>query len=328
MALNLQALRHCLQEFEFEALFSEHLGWDHVAERRQLAVDGEVFALRGVADLAGVTVYTVTGTGEIPGAKVRAEVHREVSQTKAENLLIFLNGAETQSLWYWVKREGQKLYRRDHFFAKGQAGDLFLSKLGSLVVDLKDWEAGDVTVLSAVRRLKEGFDVETVTKRFFTEFQGLHLEFLSEIQGIPHEADRRWYASVLLNRLMFIYFLQRKYFLDRGDEWYLQNRLQESQAAGTDQFYDFLQDLFFEGFAKPANLRDAAVAQRIGQISYLNGGLFLPHEIERKYPQIRVNDRAFAQVLDLFSRYSWNLDDTPAGNDEEINPDVLGYIFE
>ena len=30
----------------------------------------------------------------------------------------------------------------------------------------------------------------------------------------------------------------------------------------------------------------------------------------------------------LFGRYSWNLNDTPGGRDDEINPDVLGYIFE
>ena len=30
----------------------------------------------------------------------------------------------------------------------------------------------------------------------------------------------------------------------------------------------------------------------------------------------------------MFASYSWNLDDTPSGKDDEINPDVLGYIFE
>ena len=33
-------------------------------------------------------------------------------------------------------------------------------------------------------------------------------------------------------------------------------------------------------------------------------------------------------MFDLFDRYSWHLDDTPGGKADEINPDVLGYIFE
>ena len=30
----------------------------------------------------------------------------------------------------------------------------------------------------------------------------------------------------------------------------------------------------------------------------------------------------------FFERYQWHLDDRPLRNDNEINPDVLGYIFE
>ncbi|MEJ1959140.1 MAG: hypothetical protein WDM70_06515 [Nitrosomonadales bacterium] len=33
-------------------------------------------------------------------------------------------------------------------------------------------------------------------------------------------------------------------------------------------------------------------------------------------------------MFKLFASFSWNLDDTPGGNADEINPDVLGYIFE
>jgi hypothetical protein len=62
--------------------------------------------------------------------------------------------------------------------------------------------------------LKAALDVERVTKRFYREFQQQHLDFLALIEGIADERQRRWYASVLLNRLMFIYFLQRKHFLD------------------------------------------------------------------------------------------------------------------
>jgi hypothetical protein len=36
------------------------------------------------------------------------------------------------------------------------------------------------------------------------------------IEGIDNERDKRWYASVLLNRLMFVWFLQKKgFFLQR-----------------------------------------------------------------------------------------------------------------
>ena len=83
----------------------------------------------------------------------------------------------------------------------------------------------------------------------------------------------------------------------------------------------FLKDL-------PENERNSPLQEVIGQLKYLNGGLFLKHRIEQDYPNITIVDTAFEQILSLFSRYSWNLDDTPGGKDDEINPDVLGYIFE
>ena len=334
MSINLHRSRQYLQDFDFSSLFIEELGWSNPPSDSAIAFkcDGKTFYRRGVAELAGVLVLEITTEdGEIPDAKVRASIHKEICKLALENLLIFLDKKRSQSLWYWVKREGNKQYRRDHLYVKGQSGDLFLSKLGALVVDLKDWETGNVSVVSAARRLKDSFDIDRVTKKFFSEFQTLHGDFLELIKGIEFEGDRRWYASILLNRLMFVYFLQRKYFLDNGDELYLQNKLKASKKEGTDCFYrEFLQPLFFQGFGKPEGDRDDALKKKIGKIRYLNGGLFLEHSLETKYKDapIQVADRAFEQVLGLFSRYSWNLDDTPEGKDDEINPDVLGYIFE
>jgi type I restriction-modification system DNA methylase subunit len=127
---------------------------------------------------------------------------------------------------------------------------------------------------------------------------------------------------------MFVYFLQRKGFID-NDFNYLQNQLQASQRRGENLFYrQFLQTLFFQAFAKPESQRDASVTALVGKVKYLNGGLFLQHPLENIYQNICIDDQAFENILDLFSRYSWNLDDTPGGRDDEINPDVLGYIFE
>ncbi len=127
---------------------------------------------------------------------------------------------------------------------------------------------------------------------------------------------------------MFVYFLQRKGFID-NDFNYLQNQLQASQRRGENLFYrQFLQTLFFQAFAKPESQRDASVTALVGKVKYLNGGLFLQHPLENRYQNICIDDQAFENILDLFSRYSWNLDDTPGGRDDEINPDVLGYIFE
>lgn len=332
-SLDIPRTRELLQRFEFNTLFVEELGWSQPANRQpsSLETDGLRFECSQIAQLSGVVVFEVRSSdGRIPEAKARAAIHKEIVRLHHENLLIFLDRERTQSLWYWVKREGVKTYPRDHLYVKGQPGDLFLSKLSAVVVDISEFdETGNLPVTIVARRLKEALDVEKVTKKFYEEFYEQHIAFLELIKGIRDERDRRWYASILLNRLMFIYFLQRKHFINDGDASYLQNKLEESKRRGRDRYYsEFLQALFFEGFARPEEDRSPEIRTLLGKIKYLNGGLFLPHQVEARWTDITIPDRAFENLFALFSRYSWNLNDTPGGEDNEINPDVLGYIFE
>jgi hypothetical protein len=60
----------------------------------------------------------------------------------------------------------------------------------------------------------------------------------------------------------------------------------------------------------------------------LNGGLFEVHRLEENYPMIDIPDEAFENLFAFFDQYEWTLDIRPLRNDREINPDVLGYIFE
>ncbi len=334
MALNLNQARIYLQGFDFRRLFIEELGWSQPASRQAVPMNchEESFTRRQVAQLAGVVVFEVSAqNGQIPDPKTRATLHKEISALHHENLLIFLDQQRTQSLWYWVKRETNRTIPREHLYVRGQPGDLFLGKLNAMVVDMSEFdENGDINVLEVAGRLKKALDVERVTKKFYTEFDAQRLEFIELIQGIDDEHDRRWYSSVLLNRMMFIYFLQRKGFVDNGNMDYLQKHLVASKARGKDRYYsEFLQLLFFEGFAKPEDKRSIEAKKLLGNVRYLNGGLFLAHrvELDKRY-HITAPDKAFENLFRLFASYSWNLDDTPSGKDDEINPDVLGYIFE
>jgi hypothetical protein len=142
----------------------------------------------------------------------------------------------------------------------------------------------------------------------------------------------KWYVSVMLNRLMFVYFIQKKGFLD-GDPDYLRNRLRRMQAQhGDDRFYSFyrhfLLRLFHEGLGQPGEAHSPDLDALVGKVPYLNGGIFAEHEVEQQYPDIQISDAAFENIFNFFDQYQWHLDDRPLRDDREINPDVLGYIFE
>lgn len=325
--------RGYLHKFQFKELFVDLLGWENPNQIRQITAQVEDCQYKAVpiSHLAGVAVFEVASADcQIPNKTTRTAVQQQISKLHHENLIIFLDRDRTQSLWLWVKRENGKLIPREHYYLKGQPGDLFISKLGGMFVDISEYDAdGKIKILDALKKITSALDVEKTTKKFYLEYAEKRLEFVELIEGINDDNDRRWYASVLLNRLMFVYFLQRKGFIDHGDLNYLQNKLARSQQKGKDLYYsDFLRLLFFEGFAKPEDKRSPEALSDLGKIRYLNGGLFLEHWLEQKWKGIKIPDKAFENILDLFSSYSWNLDDTPGGNDNEINPDVLGYIFE
>src|SRR5581483_1074855 len=194
------------------------------------------------------------------------------------------------------------------------------------------------TTLDVARKVEQTFNVERVTKKFYERFQSEHTKFLAFIRGITSQGDCAWYTSLMLNRLMFIYFIQKQGFLDTksehqldGDHDYLRHRLQRTQAEqGRDTFHSFyryfLLRLFHDGLSKRE--RTPELEQLLGRVPYLNGGLFDVHVLEQTYPDIQIPDEAFERIFDFFDGYDWHLDDRPISKGNEINPDVLGYIFE
>ena len=198
-------------------------------------------------------------------------------------------------------------------------------------------------------KIEKAFDVnDKVTKKFFDRFQKIHEKLQSAISGINDKEDKSWYASVLLNRIMFIYFLQ-KHNVIQNDQRFLLTKFEEVERLGGDYYKDFLLPLFFLGFAKRGGKEKAAFEQKFGPIRYLNGGLFYPHHIEQKYSReeihanvgvklqwvddasdtlIDVDAAILREILEFLNGCTWYLDSRPMKDEDDINPDVLGYIFE
>jgi hypothetical protein len=172
---------------------------------------------------------------------------------------------------------------------------------------------------------RQAVDLERVTKRFGRRYDAAHAGFAQAITGLPDGPTQRWYASVVLNRLMFACFIQPKGLLN-GDPEYLRHQLETSLRQGQDRFYcGLLRPLFFEGLGLPPEQRSSATVQAIGNVPYLNGGLFRPHQIEREYHQLDIPDQAFLGPLDLFDTYEWVLE---ARTEDQITPQILGSLFE
>ena len=335
MTVHTDELRPYLQAFDFQNLLVEGLGWDYYrAEPVSIHVDGHDYTLEPAAEKAGFAVYVCGpgADGSVPPYPARRKIENQVAKLAYEHLIVFVDADETLQVWQWVKREaGKPAACREHSFNTGQTGTPLLQRLNDFLFTLDD-EARGIGVVDVAAAVGKAMDVEKITKQFYDRFRRELTAFGDFIEGITAQGDRDWYASLMLNRMMFVYFVQKQGFLD-GDLDYLRNRLkivQEQNGGGRfQQFYRiFLLRLFHEGLGQPEAQRAPDLAVLLGRVPFLNGGLFDVHDLERDNPDIAIPDEAFARVFDFFDGYRWHLDERPYREDNEINPDVLGYIFE
>ncbi len=331
-----------VDEGRFTDLFVEGLGWDRPRGRpRTLAVttDSGTLTVEEVATYRGITVWEC---GEIPDGRGQRLVDREARNASDERLVIFHDGHRQE--WRWPQAKdtqgtgASRLVLHEHMV--GRPNPALEQRLAQIEIGLD--EEG-VSVVEVGRRLRRAFDAEKVTNRFYKAFKLQHEVLCDAITGLDDAEEKattsevRWYGSLLLNRIMFIYFMQKKGFLD-GDLDYLRNRLvriremERSDTPGT--FYDFykhfLLPLFHHGLGHPdrANaIDDPAIAALLGDIPYVNGGIFSVHPLEAAN-EIAVPDAVFESLFDFLDGWQWHLDDRLTGDPNEINPDVLGYIFE
>ena len=335
MQINRDQAHQLLRDFEFETLWIEELGWDRhreevATEIREREGDESEYILTTIAQKRGMAVFLCPARtdGSIPDYAIRRKIQRRLPNlpTKTSSFTPML-GKPHKSGSGSKREPGKPLACREHHYHRGQSGESLIQKLETIAVSFD--EEGDLTLIDVRGRVRAAFDVERVTKRFYDRFKTEHARFLGFLDGIPDQEMERWYVSVMLNRLMFIYFIQKKDFLNE-DPNYLRTKLGESQANGNDRYYtDFLCPLFFEGFAKPESERSREMRQLLGKVPYLNGGIFQRHQIEALHGEtIQIADAAFEELFNFFEDYQWHLDERPLRNDNEINPDVLGYIFE
>lgn len=330
MRLHTEKVRSLLTEGSFKKLFIEELGWDNFNAVLEVSLDGVEFRLSAVAEKRGVQIFQCGPEpgGRLPEYQTRRKIDRQLTKSAQEHLIIFTDLECLRQVWQWVARQpGRPAACREYHFQRGQSGDVIIQKLKAISFTLRDEEA--LHLDGVVFKLRDAFDRDKVTKKFYDRFKTEHASFLKFIQGIPDEGLERWYTSVMIDRLMFIYFIQKKGFLN-DDADYLQTKLRESHRRRKDRFYrEVLCPLFFEGFAKRESERSKRINELLGKIPYLNGGLFLKHPIEELHGEtIDIPDKAFGKLFAFFDQYEWHLDDRPIAKGNEINPDVLGYIFE
>jgi hypothetical protein len=334
MALSKNQFTQLIKQGELKKLFIQ-LGWNADGIKFNEKAGDQTFACESIAEKTGFKVVLVKeAAAEMPLYAIRKKLSNAITKRYRENLIIFIANNSKKQIWhYTLRRPGKPTITTETPYQTQQEPELLFQKLQGIFFELE--EEDKITIIDVSQRVSDSFEknAKDVVKKFYREFQAQHRNFLKFIKGIKEQVNQEWYASLMLNRLMFCYFIQKKGFLD-GDINYLQNRMQAcSEKFGKDRFYSFyrtfLLTLFHKGLGSPSDERTKKEIELLGNIPYLNGGLFDEHALEEQYKgEIEIKDEAFKAIFNFFDEWNWYLDTREHATGNNINPDVIGYIFE
>jgi hypothetical protein len=157
---------------------------------------------------------------------------------------------------------------------------------------------------------EEFFPYEKVRDEFFNRYRELYEKVVAATRRVIGEKRAKEYAQRFLGRLMFIYFLQRKGWLN-NDKNYID----------TIKDYTALNYLFYNKLNKEDG----------DGIPYLNGSLFeredYIEELETKAGHKL--DEIFKEARRLFNNYNFTVDETsPLEVEVSVDPLLLGTVLE
>jgi len=181
------------------------------------------------------------------------------------------------------------------------------------------------TALALSLRVGDALASEVVTVRFFRAFRNTLERFTDRLAEPRSRADRHALALTALTRVLFLYFVQEKGWLD-GDRRYLPKLLDHALARGRHFHRSAFHPLVFGTLNRPAAERSATMLA-LGKIPFLNGGLFESTPLERRAgPALWSNGDWREAFDDLFERFHFSA--VEGEGDARIAPDMLGRVFE
>ncbi len=303
----MQQAETCLQSLDLVTLFKKVLGWSAPVQSSTLTTRAFnqpyracCIAQRGATRIWEIKLTTPTDLS----VKLKTRLYQTIHKKCPQPLIIFTDRQRLRSLWYW---QSNNRFQSLVFIAQQPLAGWY-ARLNYLADYSPTWGQLD-------------FQPRPIDSDEFIPQLQQQLDQLSDsISGISDSGDRRWYAAVLLQRLMLIHILQRRGLLD-NDIWYLHNQLGNSQQRRQDAFFQqVLQPLFTQGFSLPAVERPRCM-NWVGSIPYL-GDVFYTHPLEHQYSNINIADAPFESILVWFESPLWQ---QVSNNWQSI---TLGLAFE
>ncbi len=261
-----------------------------------------------------------------------AEAARLVSERLAGDLLLVMTNTSGSQLHVILpKFEGTRPNLRRMIVERDLERRTAVQQLSNIYWRWKESK-------NIAQALDSAFDVEAVTRRFFEEYGRIFDQVIDKVRGFGRDEGgqeaKKLFVQTMFNRLMFIYFLSRKGWLAfDGDKDYL-NALWRDYPARSEEknFYnDRLKPLFFAGLNnyRSTELTSDPLRVVIGDVPFLNGGLFDQAENDLRNDVVVPNEAVEPILRELFDRFNFTvMESTPFDIEVAVDPEMLGKVFE
>jgi methylase of polypeptide subunit release factors len=183
------------------------------------------------------------------------------------------------------------------------------------------------TALSLSIRVADVLAEEGLTSRFFREFARHHARLAERLAPMPRATteDRRDLALVVMTRVLFLYFVQAKGWLGSRRN-FIAELLDASLKRGRPFHASVFEPLCFGALNTPYAARGRP-ARELGEVPFMNGGLFERHGLERRFPSARLADDGWRDLIDdLFGRFRFTVRERD--DEDAVDPEMLGRVFE
>ena len=168
----------------------------------------------------------------------------------------------------------------------------------------------------------DALNVAEVNQRFYAGIAARFNELVKALVAAGHdEGDAKMFASRLIGRILFVWFLNQKEFIN-PDEHYLEI----GDLDSTEYYEQKLKRLFFATLNTAKNRRGEDGDKLT---PFLNGGLFEEQCTDFPDESIPFPEGFFAGLYTHFGQYDFTTDEsTPDYEQVAIDPEMLGRIFE
>ena len=180
---------------------------------------------------------------------------------------------------------------------------------------------------------QSGLSVQPVTDEFFNDYKESYDRTVASLSTSIKREEAEEFTQILFNRLLFIHFISKKGWTTwKGSPDYLRALWTDYQRnwEQTNFHSDRLAVLFHQGMNTPEEERDPETESIIGQVPFLNGGLFDRNELDTR--GVQVDDDIISRIIGpegLFSQYNFTvMEATPLDTEVAVDPEMLGKLFE